>query len=179
MRCCCPPDSSVGVAFGEAGHVYQFEQFVDSLAPGDATRRVPVAKSVADVFPDVHVGKERVVLEDDADVAVLRRPVGHVLAVDSDGPLRGDSNPAMVRSVVVLPQPDGPTSVKNSPWSTVIETSFSALTSPKSTLTRRVRRQTRSRLPPTADAVDYDETPRGHGEQYRPHRRCSAEARSE
>ena len=30
-------------------------------------------------------------------------------------PLVGRSNPAIIRSVVVFPQPDGPSSVKNSP----------------------------------------------------------------
>ena len=32
-------------------------------------------------------------------------------------PLSGRSSPAMQRSVVVLPQPDGPSSVKNAPGS--------------------------------------------------------------
>src|SRR5687768_8463244 len=40
-------------------------------------------------------------------------------------------NPATMRSSVVLPQPDGPSSVKNSPSRTASETSSMARTAPK------------------------------------------------
>ena len=47
------------------------------------------------------------------------RLCGGVFATSSPSsrmrPLVGRSNPAIMRSVVVLPQPDGPTIVKNSP----------------------------------------------------------------
>src|SRR5262249_60390184 len=42
----------------------------------------------------------------------------------------GSTNPAMIRSVVVLPQPEGPSSVRNSPSSTVRSSAASASTSP-------------------------------------------------
>ena len=42
----------------------------------------------------------------------------------------GSSNPAIIRSVVVLPQPDGPRSVRNSAGWTVRLTSRTAYTSP-------------------------------------------------
>src|SRR5882762_10712554 len=45
-------------------------------------------------------------------------------------PASGRSNPAMIRSVVVLPEPDGPSSVKNSPSPTLRSTSSTATTSP-------------------------------------------------
>src|SRR5437867_1717404 len=45
-------------------------------------------------------------------------------------PASGFSKPAMRRSVVVLPEPDGPSMVKNSPCSTSRLTSSSATTSP-------------------------------------------------
>ena len=44
-------------------------------------------------------------------------------------PRVGRSKPPIIRSVVVLPQPDGPSSVRNSPVSTVSETSSTAVTS--------------------------------------------------
>src|SRR5262252_4027631 len=45
-------------------------------------------------------------------------------------PLVGFSNPAIIRSVVVLPEPLGPNSVMNSPRSTSIEMSSTALVLP-------------------------------------------------
>src|SRR5258705_662610 len=45
-------------------------------------------------------------------------------------PASGRSKPAITRSVVVLPDPDGPRSVKNSPSATVRSTSATATTSP-------------------------------------------------
>src|SRR5258705_13898524 len=46
-------------------------------------------------------------------------------------PLSGFSRPAIMRNVVVLPQPDGPNSPKNSPCATSSETSFTARVEPK------------------------------------------------
>src|SRR3954469_12318447 len=45
-------------------------------------------------------------------------------------PASGCSKPAIMRSVVVLPEPDGPSSVKNSPSPTTTSTSCTATTSP-------------------------------------------------
>ena len=47
-------------------------------------------------------------------------------------PLVGSSSPAIIRSVVVLPQPEGPSSMKNSPSSTVNVDDLTALNDPKS-----------------------------------------------
>ena len=66
--------------------------------------------------PDVEMGEQRVVLEDHVDgpfvgrVAWSRRGRGA-----GSGRRSGSSNPPIIRSVVVLPQPDGPSSEKNSP----------------------------------------------------------------
>src|SRR5215813_12851044 len=46
-------------------------------------------------------------------------------------PESGFSRPAIMRNVVVLPQPDGPSSPKNSPWATSRETSATARVVPK------------------------------------------------
>src|SRR5262249_54530918 len=42
----------------------------------------------------------------------------------------GNSRPAIMRNVVVLPQPDGPRMTKNEPWSTVKSTPFTAVKFP-------------------------------------------------
>ena len=46
-------------------------------------------------------------------------------------PAVGSSKPPIIRSVVVLPQPDGPSSEKNSPAATSIDTPSTARTPPK------------------------------------------------
>ncbi|CAB5147823.1 unannotated protein [freshwater metagenome] len=42
----------------------------------------------------------------------------------------GSSSPAIIRSVVVLPQPDGPSNAKNEPFGITNERSSTALKSP-------------------------------------------------
>ena len=54
---------------------------------------------------------------------------GDVAAVDADGARLGASKPAISRSNVVLPQPDGPSSVKNSLSPIVRLTDLTASTS--------------------------------------------------
>ena len=59
---------------------------------------------------------KRVVLEHHGDVAVARAHVVDHLAADRDlAPRPMSSSPAIVRSSVLLPQPEGPTSTVNSP----------------------------------------------------------------
>jgi hypothetical protein len=48
----------------------------------------------------------------------------------STRPLSGSSKPAISRSVVVLPEPDGPSSVKNSPRAMSTLTPSTAATEP-------------------------------------------------
>ena len=88
-------------------------------------RRAPaapaaVAHAVADVRGDREVREQRVVLEHDADAPLLgrarsarARPTSS--PASSTVPASGRSKPAMRRSVVVLPQPLGPSSASNSP----------------------------------------------------------------
>ena len=69
-----------------------------------------------DVVADAEVREERVALEDGVGRPLVRGQRDDVLAVDQDrGPSLGSSKPATIRSVVVLPQPLGPSRVKNSP----------------------------------------------------------------
>ena len=68
-----------------------------------------------------HVRVERVVLEHHRDVAVARRQIGDVAVADRGScPSVISSSPAIIRSSVDLPQPDGPTSTMNSP-SAIVE----------------------------------------------------------
>src|SRR5437867_6012932 len=59
-------------------------------------------------------------------------------------PALGTSSPATTRSVVVLPQPDGPSRVRNAPGSRVRETSSTATVAPN----RFVIPAIRTRVPP-------------------------------
>ncbi len=60
--------------------------------------------------------EQRVALEDEADVAVARRQVRDIAAVQANRGRTADATkPAMVRSSEVLPQPDGPSNATNSP----------------------------------------------------------------
>jgi hypothetical protein len=84
-------------------------------------------EAVLDVLRHGHVREQRVVLEHGVDVAFERRLAADVLAMEEDPALVGSSKPAIIRSVVVLPEPDGPSIEKNSPsrtsrstWSTAV-----------------------------------------------------------
>ena len=84
------------------------------------------AQAVGDVLEHRKVRKKRVVLEHEADVALVRRQVGHVLPPMEIRPESGNPKPAIIRSVVVLPQPEGPSRVRNSPGRTSSLTSRAA-----------------------------------------------------
>ena len=103
-----------GPALGEVGQTDDLQQFVDPLADlGLVLLAAPWA--VRDVVPHRHVREQRVVLEHRVDVALVRRHPRDVDPLEADGALGRVSKPAIIRSVVVFPQPDGPSSEKNSP----------------------------------------------------------------
>ena len=89
------------------------------------------AQAVLDVLLHRHVREERVVLEHGVDVALGGRDAGYVDAGQLDAPLVGPLEAGDQRSVVVLPEPDGPSSVKNSPTAMSRSTPATARTSPK------------------------------------------------
>ena len=70
------------------------------------------AQAEGDVLEHGHVPEQGVVLEHEADVPLADVPARDVLAVEQDRRCRrsasGISSPAMIRSSVVLPEPDGP-----------------------------------------------------------------------
>ena len=75
-------------------------------------------------------------LEDEADVAPLRRRPGGVLAGDQHPAGVGRSSPAITRSSVDLPPPLGPSRAVSEPSGTSSDTSSSATKSPKRLETR-------------------------------------------
>ena len=68
-----------------------------------------------DVVGDRHVREERVALEDGVHVPLVRRQPDDVAVGEEDRPDVGSSKPPIIRSVVVFPQPDGPSSAKKEP----------------------------------------------------------------
>src|SRR5262245_12039753 len=65
-------------------------------------------------------------------------------------PRSGNSNPAIIRNSVVLPQPDGPSNANNSPCSTASDTRSTAATAPKCLLASMI---SKSGIAPGSAAV--------------------------
>jgi hypothetical protein len=93
---------------------FEPDQFQQRLRP----RQIFVARQLLHVDRQHHVGQDvapgqqQRVLEHDADIAVR---LCHLLAFDQISPVDGASSPEIIFSSVDLPQPDGPTTTKNSP----------------------------------------------------------------
>src|SRR5205085_3200986 len=89
-----------GAPVAEASELDQLQGLLDAL-PADAPRHAPDAEAVADVLLHAHVREERVVLEDGVDVALVRRPAGHVRSGELDpagiGPLEPRDQPQRSR----------------------------------------------------------------------------------
>ena len=101
-RCCWPPESWRGAALAEAAELHQLEHVADLLLDVlDAASAQPEG----DVLEDVQVREERVVLEDGVDRPLVRRSRLMSCPPMVMVPLVGSSSPAIIRSVVVLPQP--------------------------------------------------------------------------
>ena len=96
---------------------------------------------IGDVLENRHMRPDRVGLENHTEAPPLRRDkharsrIADHLVPRLIRPLVFCSRPATIRRVVVLPQPDGPSSVTNSPSATRRSTSFTATNSPNFRLT--------------------------------------------
>ena len=114
-RCCWPPDSARGSRVGECFELDQPQHLGDARVDGGLAQ-APHLQPERDVARDRQMREQRVALEHDAHLAAdapaaagcWRRPGGC-------RPTVGCKNPAIMRSVVVLPQPDGPSSTISSP----------------------------------------------------------------
>ena len=110
----CPPERWAGLRSRSSIQAEQHCDLVDAL-PDLGLRHPPNLEAVAEVLADAHVRVQRVALEDHRDVAMTRREVGDVATSDRDLAAVTSSRPAIARSSVDLPHPDGPTSAMNSP----------------------------------------------------------------
>ncbi len=110
-----PPTAGPGRRFSNSAQLDQLQRLAH--LPARARHSEPCLSSQAegDVVEHAEVREERVALEDRVDVALVRRHAGDVAPSSRMRPLVGSSKPAIIRSVVVLPHPDGPSSEKNSP----------------------------------------------------------------
>ena len=120
------------LAAGELGrealvHALEGDELQQLLAAHQAVGALhaPHPQRELDVVRDAHVAEQGVVLEHEADPAVAGGDAGHVPAVQRDTrPWSISTRPAMARSSVLLPLPDGPSSTRNSPCSISSETSL-------------------------------------------------------
>ncbi len=113
-RCCWPPDNSRGLRSARLSRP-------TSASSISATRHrsspSPFAdlEGEGDVVGDAQMREEGIALEDETEIAVLRVKMGYVLASSLIVPLLGVVKPASDISKVVLPDPEGPSRVTNSP----------------------------------------------------------------
>ena len=92
-------------------HVERAGDACVELGAGNAAQ----LEGVGEVAGHGHVGKQRVVLKYHADVALVWRDEGDSRSPKRISPLSGRMKPASTISSVVLPDPDGPRRVMNSP----------------------------------------------------------------
>ena len=87
-RCCSPPESVPTERCCESGEADEREQLGRSCL--DHVRRVaPHPQAERDVAEDVAMREERVILEDEADAAPMRRDAGQVDPVQQDASVVG------------------------------------------------------------------------------------------
>ena len=127
------------VAVLEAVEPHERHRLGDRAASYSRLGHVLVAQAEGDVLRHRQVREERVVLEDHVDRPLVGRHVGDVGSRRcGSSPSVGSSKPPIIRSSVVLPQPEGPSREKNSPRRIASETSSTATKSPKRLLTRSI-----------------------------------------
>ena len=114
---------------GEAHHLEHLPHARFDLGVRTALKPEPER----DVLGHAHVRKERVVLKHHPDPADLGRRHGDVAAREPNRALVRQRDPAMLRSSVVFPQPEGPSRLTNSPDATLNDTPPTAWTLPNRT----------------------------------------------
>ena len=129
-RCCWPPESWRGWRSPSPSSPTSSQHLVDAalrlLASRPLRRRPNATLSKIE-----QVREQRVALEDGVDVAPVRRQAATSRSPRKIAPSLGCSKPPIMRSVVVLPQPDGPSRAKNEPRGISSEMPSTAATSSK------------------------------------------------
>ena len=126
------------IAVEVRGEVERFRSVLDLLRDR-RLRLVAQLEAEGHVVAHRHVRIERVVLEHHRDVAILRRagrsPRGRRSTIS---PPDTSSSPAIRRSSVDLPHPEGPTRTRNSPSATSRSTACSTCVVPNALSTARI-----------------------------------------
>ncbi len=125
-----PARKRLRAAVGEGRHLDEVEEARDG-APDPGPGMPLGLEPEGHVLGDREVGKQGVVLKHHPDVAPVRRGAGDVAPVERDPAAIGDTRPATMRSRVVFPQPEGPSSETNSPRATARSTPPSTALAPK------------------------------------------------
>src|SRR5690606_18269353 len=76
----------------------------------------PDLQRIGDVLDNRHVREQRIALENDAESAPVRRNTRYRTTIDEDLAGGDRLEAGEHHQQVVLPDPDGPSMVRNSPW---------------------------------------------------------------
>ena len=129
-RCCWPPESWPGWRSSRPVERHLLQRRLHARARSRPCGTPRMRRPKADVLGHGAMRKQRVGLEHHAHVALVHRQSVMSRPPTWTRPSSGSSKPAIMRSVVVLPQPDGPSSEKNSPAAMSSVTSSTATTRP-------------------------------------------------
>jgi hypothetical protein len=127
-RCRWPPESCEGIALRQPVELDQRQQLVNPIpiSAGEGRSFRGRTRRPKAMFSNTSCAEQRVVLEHEAHAAGPWRALPRdVFARNNHGaPLGGvrDSSPAMIRSSVVFPEPEGPSSATSSPSPTFRDT---------------------------------------------------------
>ncbi|GAA3042698.1 hypothetical protein GCM10020000_22210 [Streptomyces olivoverticillatus] len=117
----------LGLAAGEVAELDELEHVVDLLLDG---LHAPAAQAEGHVLVDVQVREERIALEDGVDRPLVRGRAVTSRPASSTVPEVGSSRPAIMRRVVVLPQPEAPSRAKKEPAGTERSSGWTAVKLP-------------------------------------------------
>ena len=112
-----PPDSCAGGA-RDIGHLHQRRSSSTRLrapAPSAGACGAAGSEPECNILEHAHVREQGVVLEHEADLALAQGQPRRVLPAKKIGPRSTGSRPAISRSSVVLPEPEGPSSATSCP----------------------------------------------------------------
>ena len=137
-RCCCPPERALGLRSASGSSPTISSAFI-AVSRRSALPTPCILRPNSTFWSVVRCGKSAKCWK----TVVVGRLCGGRSISDSPSsrisPCVGYSCPPIIRSVVVLPQPDGPSSTTYSPWSTCRLTSSTATVPPGKTFVNPMR----------------------------------------